>query len=134
LTRRDRLRVLLAFGFIAAGLLHLISPQLYRPIMPAYLPAHDLLIAISGFAEIAGGIGLLVPGLRRFAGWGLLLLLLAVFPANVEMLRLYRSRGVVWWGEALLWLRLPFQFVLAWWVLRAAQGVARRTEAPVHGD
>ncbi|MEO8140227.1 MAG: DoxX family protein [Gemmatimonadota bacterium] len=134
MTRRDRLRVLLACGFIAAGLLHLISPRLYRPIMPAYLPAHDLLIAISGVAEIAGGIGLLVPGLRRFAGWGLLLLLLAVFPANVEMLRLYRSRGVVWWGEALLWLRLPFQLVLAWWVRQAAQERAVRAEAPVYGD
>ena len=134
MTRRDRLRVLLAFGFIAAGLLHLISPRLYRPIMPAYLPAHDLLIAISGCAEIAGGIGLLVPRVRRYAGWGLLLLLLAVFPANVEMLRLYRSRGVVWWGEALLWLRLAFQFVLARWVLQAAQGRTTPPDTPVHGD
>ena len=132
MTRRDRLRVLLAVGFIAAGLLHLVAPRLYRPIMPTYLPAHDLLIAISGVAEIAGGIGLLVPGLRRFAGWGLLLLLLAVFPANVEMLRLYRSRGVVWWGEALLWLRLPFQFVLAWWVLQAAKGRDSRAQSSDH--
>ncbi len=87
--------------------------------MPDYLPAHDLLIAISGAAEVAGGIGLLVPSLRRAAGYGLIVLLVAVFPANVEMLLDDRARGVPWWQEVTLWARLPFQFVLIWWIARA---------------
>jgi uncharacterized membrane protein len=89
--------------------------------MPPYLPAPDVLIAISGVAEILGGVGLLVPKVRAAAGVGLVVLLLAVLPANVEMLQLYRARGVVWWGEVLLWLRLPLQFVLIRWVWRLSR-------------
>jgi uncharacterized membrane protein len=113
-------RAALALLFMAAGIVHLVQPALYRPIMPPYLPAHDWLILISGWAEILGGTGLLVPATRRLAGWGLMALLLAVFPANLEMLWLYRERGMVWWGELLLWLRLPLQALLLWWVWRAA--------------
>jgi uncharacterized membrane protein len=97
--------------------------------MPEYLPAHDLLIAVSGVAEIAGGIGLLIPSLRRAAGWGLIALLLAVFPANVEMLLDDRARGVPWWQELTLWLRLPFQGLLIWWVVRASLGERTTAEA-----
>ena len=128
--RRDRLRVILAIFFIGSGLLHLVAPERYRGIMPSYLPAPDLLIAVSGFAEILGGIGLLVPRARRFAGWGLVLLLVAVLPANVEMLRVYRVRGVAWWGEVLLWARLPLQFVLALLVVRAMHEAAPTPPAP----
>ena len=126
MTRRDRWRVALALFFISTGILHLIVPGRYRAIMPPYLPAPALLVAVSGLAEILGGCGLLVPRVRRVAGWGLVLLLVAVFPANVEMLRLYTSRGVVWWGEALLWARLPFQLVLIWWVVRAMRDAPPR--------
>jgi uncharacterized membrane protein len=121
---RPWLRAILALLFITSGVLHLILPGPYRGIMPSYLPAPALLVSISGVAEIAGGVGLLWPATRRAAGWGLLLLLLAVFPANVEMLRLYKARGVSGLGESLLWLRLPLQALLMWGVWRVSR---RRT-------
>lgn len=94
--------------------------------MPPSLPAPDALILLSGVAEVLGGTGLLVPRRRRAAGLGLMLLLVAVFPANVEMLRLYRARGVPWWGEALLWARLPLQGLLIWAVWRVSRRTAVR--------
>ena len=132
-------RILLAGIFAGAGVLHIARPGLYRPIMPSVLPAHDALILVSGLAQLAGAIGLLIPRTRRAAAVGLVLLLLAVFPANVEMLRLYRARNVVWWAELLLWLRLPLQALLIWWAwwagsltwraASAALGVGRETNA-----
>ncbi len=89
-------------------------------IMPPYLPWQLELVYLSGVAEIVGGVGLLIPRFRRAAGWGLLLLLIAVYPANIHMLvndiylpDMPRER----W---LLWLRLPMQFVFAAWVLWSA--------------
>lgn len=108
----------LALIFVVGGVTHLVNPGLYRPVMPSWLPAHDALILISGIAEIAGGVGLLIPRTRRAAGLELILLLVAVFPANIEMLRVYRAQGVPWWGEMLLWLRLPLQPLLIWWTWR----------------
>lgn len=118
--------VALAALFIGAGLLHLYNPALYRPVMPQWLPAHDLLILLSGVAQILGGAGLLVRYTRTAAGIGLILLLIAVFPANVEMLRSAHQMGAESWTLALLWLRLPLQPLLAWWVWRAA--VRRRND------
>lgn len=117
----------MALFFVVAGVRHLLVPAAYRGIMPPWLPAPDLLVAISGWAEIAGGAGLLFAFARRTAGWGLLLLLVMVFPANVEMLIQYRGRGIAWWGEVLLWLRLPFQVVLMWAVWKV-MGPPRMTE------
>ena len=119
-------RILYGVLFIAAGLLHFVIPAQYRAVMPPYLPAPAALVALSGLAEIAGGAGLLIPRWRQAAGVGLILLLLAVFPANVEMLRQYRARGASAPVEALLWLRLPFQGVLIWWAWR----FSRPTPAP----
>ncbi|MGI4870577.1 MAG: DoxX family protein [Janthinobacterium lividum] len=102
---------LLALLFTAAGILHFVSPQFYLRIMPPYLPAPRLLVQLSGAAELAGGLGLLLPATRRLAGWGLLLLLLAVFPANVYTVQLHLA---AWWA----WARLPLQPLLMWWVWR----------------
>lgn len=109
---------LLAVIFVVGGTLHFVMPARYISIMPAWLPAHGTIVALSGVAEIAGGIGLLVRRTRRAAGIGLILLLIAVLPANVEMLREARAAGVAPWAETLLWLRLPLQLLLAWWVWR----------------
>lgn len=109
---------LLAAIFIFGGTLHFLIPGRYTSIMPAWLPAHGALVALSGGVEIAGGIGLLVRRTRRAAGIGLILLLIAVLPANVEMLRDARSADVAAWAEVLLWIRLPFQLLLAWWIWR----------------
>ena len=115
--------VILSSIFILGGVLHLVRPEIYRPVMPVWLPAHDAMILVSGIAEILGGVGLLVRRTRRAAAMGLILLLIAVFPANIEMLRIYQARGVAWWAEALLWIRLPLQAVLIWGTWKIGAGV-----------
>ena len=109
-------RLLLAVSFILAGANHFISPQIYLSIMPPYLPAPLTLVYLSGFFEVLGGIGVLVPRFRRTAGWGLIALLIAVFPANLYMAMAsepFVARGVPLWA---LYLRLPLQLVLIAWV------------------
>lgn len=106
-------RSLCALFFVAAGVAHFINPQFYLAMMPAWIPAHGLMVQLSGVAEILGGIGLLMPRLRKTAGFGLILLLVAVFPANVQMLLNARASGS---PELLLWARLPLQIVFIWWV------------------
>lgn len=106
-------RVLMAVLYIAAGLAHFVATRLYSSIVPDYLPAHRELVLLSGAAEIAGGLGLLLPQTRRAAAWGLILLLLAVFPANLWMAQHPgRFPGIPLWA---LWLRLPLQLPLIGW-------------------
>ena len=122
-------RWLLATFFIAAGANHFRDPAFYLPTIPSWLPLHQELVDVSGVAEIVGGIAALVPATRRAAGWGLIALLIAVFPANVNTALDHaqfpdRSPLVEW----LLWLRLPVQAVLVawvWWTL-----LARAPESP----
>jgi uncharacterized membrane protein len=98
--------------FIVAGSLHFLFPAPYLRIMPPVLPWPKALIAISGAAEILGGLGLLTSQWRRSAAWGLVLLLLAVFPANIYM-AVAHVRFPGWLGQPWFqWLRLPLQFVL----------------------
>jgi uncharacterized membrane protein len=121
MTRSEAGRAGFGALFVLAGALHFAIPDYYRAVVPGYLPAPAALVAVSGVAEIAGGLGLLLPRWRRAAGVGLILLLLAVLPANVEMLRQGRARGVSALLEALLWLRLPFQAVLMWCAWRLSR-------------
>lgn len=110
---------LLAALFITTGTLHFLHAQFFASIVPPWLPAHRFLVALSGAAEIAGGVGLIFPRTRRYAGVGLIVLLIAVFPANVEMAmhpQMYASTAS---PGALLW-RLPLQAVAIAWVWYAA--------------
>lgn len=108
-------RSLLGVAFVVAGVNHFRSPEMYLAMMPPWLPAHELLNTISGGAEIAGGLGLLIPRTRRLAAIGLIVLLVAVFPANLHV----AFNG--WPGtdtpQWLLFARLPFQLVLIAWVI-----------------
>lgn len=115
MSARGILRGVLAVFFIAAGLNHFRNPAIYLGMMPPWLPAPELMGQISGGAEILGGLGLLVPAARRLAGWGLVALLVAIFPANLHVAMQGNMPGldVPAWG---LWLRLPFQLVFLWWV------------------
>ncbi len=106
------LRIILALIFIAAGMLHFLKPAPYIAIMPPWLPAHALLVQLSGVAELIGGIGLLLERTRRTAGIGLIVLLVMILPANVQMLLNYQARGAPSGEITLLWLRLPLQFLL----------------------
>jgi uncharacterized membrane protein len=117
-------RTVLAALFAFAGTLHFIVPGQYEAIMPPWLPLHRELVYLSGALMIAGGIGLLVPRTRRAAGIGLILLLIAVLPANVQMLLDARAAGASTGWQALLLLRLPLQLVViawVWWVWRASR-------------
>lgn len=100
--------------FIAAGTNHFIVPSPYLSMMPAWLPSPLLLVQISGVAEILGGAGLLISPVRRWAAWGLILLLIAVFPANFNVaLNGWPGVNLPGW---ILWVRLPLQLVLIWCV------------------
>jgi len=111
-------RAVLAVLFVGAGVLHFVRPRPFVAIVPPGLPEPEALVAVSGAAEIAGGLGLLVPGLRRWAGWGLVALLVAVFPANVHM-AIAREQVAPALPAWALWARLPLQGVLVAWVLSA---------------
>jgi uncharacterized membrane protein len=109
---------LLAAFFLAAGIYHFINPDLYLQMMPSWLPWPAGLVALSGAAEILGGIALLMPATRRVAGWWLIALLVAVFPANIHVaLHGFPALKAPPW---VLWARLPFQAVLIAWIYWAA--------------
>jgi uncharacterized membrane protein len=105
---------------VVAGALHFYAPGTYERIMPPYLPLHRELVYLSGALEILGGLGMLSERTRPVAGIGLILLLLAVWLANLQMLLDARAADKPSWWIALLWARLPLQIVLIWWVWRAS--------------
>ena len=114
-------RTLLGLVFVVAGALHFVSPESYERIMPSYLPLHRELVYLSGALEILGGLGLFPEPTRAAAGVGLILLLLAVWPANLQMLLDARAADKPTWWVALLWMRMPLQILLAVWVWRISR-------------
>ena len=130
---RTALRWLLTVLMVLAGTNHFLDPAVYVAMMPAWLPRPLELVYVSGVFEILGGLGLIFPPTRRLAGWGLIALFIAVFPANLNMaindLPL-GGRPVPSWA---LWARLPLQIVLivwAWWVSRTAPAARAPSAAP----
>ena len=124
---------IMAPGYFIAGILHFVVPQLYVQIVPPIFPAALALVYLSGLAEIAVGIGLLIPQTRQYAAWATIALLVAIFPANVYM----AIQGVVIEGvsgggdpsELVRWGRLPLQGVLilwAYWYTRTPTESAER--------
>jgi uncharacterized membrane protein len=129
-------RILLALLFLAAGTLHLLHPEVFMQIMPPWIPGPMACVIISGIAELAGGIGLLVPAreVRRAAGWGLLALLVAVFPANVYMATAHIRVNGFPSHDWMSWARLPLQLLIMLWVSRVtsiwpAEGEGKQTVA-----
>jgi uncharacterized membrane protein len=106
-----------AIFYVAAGTLHFLKPEPYLRIMPPYIPWHLAMVRISGGFEILGGLGLLVPPVRRAAAWGLVLLLIAVFPANIYMATNPIDASAASIAPILRWGRLPLQLLLVWWLL-----------------
>jgi uncharacterized membrane protein len=121
------IRLLLAALFLFAGTVHLVDPRLFLPVMPPAIPLPLLCIEVSGVFELLGGIGLLIPERRIevLTGWGLTLLLVAVFPANIYMavdhIKVHGIPSQPW----IAWARLPLQplFIFAvLWVTRIWPG------------
>ncbi|MEI7584099.1 DoxX family protein [Runella sp.] len=102
----------LAGLLIAAGILHLVKPKLYKRMMPPRIPAPQFSIFISGVFEIVFGAGLLFVQTRSWSAWGTILLFIAIFPANVYMFTSGRFSRI---PKLLLILRLPLQLALIWW-------------------
>jgi uncharacterized membrane protein len=126
-TRRPYVQYLgpavLAALFVGAGTVHFVRPQLFDGLVPAWaapgiFPTARSVTLLSGAAEVAGGLGMLFPATRPYARWGLALLLIAVFPANLSMAQQPEKYGLPAWA---LWARLPLQPLLIWWVLKAGQ-------------
>lgn len=99
--------------YILAGIMHFVKPKFYLKIIPPYLPWHKAMNYISGAAEIILGIALFIPTYSTWAAWGIIALLIAVFPANIYHLTSAKpGRGLPIW---LLYVRLPFQVIFIWW-------------------
>jgi uncharacterized membrane protein len=115
-----RSRLLLAVAFIGAGINHFVMPATYERIVPPSMKrSARSLIVVSGIAEIAGGLGVLLPWTRRSAGLGLIALLAAVFPANLHMARAPEDfRKIPRWA---LYARLPLQPLMMWWAWTATR-------------
>ncbi|HEX2485798.1 MAG TPA: hypothetical protein VHQ66_10880 [Myxococcota bacterium] len=118
---------LLALFFVAAGVTHFTNPEFFVAIVPPALPAPLTLVYVSGVFEILGGLAVLWPATRAAAGVGLVLLLLAVYPANLYMAfapERFVAQGTPLWA---LYARLPVQFVFiawAWWATRGDAAAA----------
>jgi len=104
--------------FLAAGTAHFTSPSGFRAIVPPALGHEAELVAISGIAELAGGLGLLIPATRRPAAYGLIALALAVWPANIYM-ALAADRFATVAPAWVLWARVPLQIPLILWLISA---------------
>ena len=105
-----------AVFYTAAGFLHFLRPAMYMKIMPPYVPWHGAMVYLSGAAEIAGGLGLLIPMVRRAAAIGLIALLIAVFPANIYMATNPVEAGAGGLPPVALWGRLLLQPLFIWWL------------------
>jgi uncharacterized membrane protein len=104
---------LMAFLYIIAGLNHFRKPGMYIRIIPPAFKNPNLINTLSGAAEILLGILLLLPVTKKIAAWGIIALLIAIFPANLYMLQDKKaSFGLPKW---ILFLRLPLQIVLIYW-------------------
>lgn len=99
--------------FVLTGISHFINPAVFLKMMPRPFPYPLLMVYISGALEIMLGIFLCFTQLRQAAAWGIIALLFAVFPANVFMALHADEWGIAKW---ILYLRLPLQFVLIYWV------------------
>lgn len=105
---------LMAAFYGAAGLNHFLNPGFYLKVMPPYLPAPEVLNALSGAIEVALAMLLLIPRTRRLASWGVIALLIAIFPVHIYM---WQARDSVFadYDRTVLLLRMPFQLVFVAW-------------------
>ena len=103
---------LMGFLYVLAGANHFINPAFYLKMLDGFLPYGDLLNVMSGGAEIILGIAVCFLRTRKLAAYGIILLLIAVFPANIYMAVHHEAWNLSALG---LYLRLPVQFLLIWW-------------------
>jgi uncharacterized membrane protein len=118
--KREKISLyIMAAFYVIAGANHFINPLFYKKIMPPWLPCHYSLIYISGVCEIVFGSLLLPKQTRKPAAWGIIVLLVAVFPANIQMMLNYWHQQSPYLWIAIL--RLPLQVLLIWWAYQFAR-------------
>lgn len=108
----------MAIAYMYIGIRHFYDPDFFVAIVPSYLPYPLELVYISGFFEVLFGLLLLIPKYRFYAGWGLILLLMAVFPANIYLVQSAEAQEVLGVSKEFAIARLPFQLIfiaLAYW-------------------
>ena len=105
-------KFVLAIFLIGAGITHFVNPAFFLKIMPPYLPLHKELVLVSGIFEVLLGVLLLVPAYSRWAAWGIVALLIAVFPANLYV---FQHQELIPASPLVHLLRLPLQGVLILW-------------------
>ncbi|HEY9637479.1 MAG TPA: hypothetical protein V6D14_29045 [Coleofasciculaceae cyanobacterium] len=138
---KEIFRVILSVAIIVVGITHFVKPEEYASIVPPQFGDRFAMVYISGFFEILGGIGLLIPFVSVAAAWGLIALFIAVFPANIyQAIHSIPIAGIPH-HPLLYWFRLPFQAVFiawAWWYTRkpeeqpGASSVASQLESSVN--
>ena len=128
---RATTRYALSAFFGAVGIAHFTSTETLERIMPPYIPFHRELVLASGVAEIAGALGFAFgrEEVRRWSGLWLIALLLAVFPANVQMALHPDDYPEVWGGKTTLLVRLPLQFLLIAIVLYAMKSDTQTSDS-----
>jgi len=121
MTVRPIARLLLVAAYLAAGVLHILMPGPFLGILPPWVPFPTIVILLTGLAEIAGAVGLMIPRLRRAAGIGLAAYAVCVFPANIQ--HAISDLGLA--DPQLGWSyhrpRLMLQPVIVWWALWAGE-------------
>lgn len=109
----------MGFSYISVGVLHFINPSFFLAIMPPFLPFHLELVYLSGFCEILLGSTLMIEKYRKVAAWSLILLLIAVYPANIYLAYDENAQQALEISSFMAsWVRLPLQFVfigIAYW-------------------
>jgi uncharacterized membrane protein len=129
---KGTLRWMLSLFMIAGGINHFVSTELYVAMMPQQLPWPVALVYLSGGFEILGGAGLSARVTRRMAAWGLVALLIAVFPANINMAIHTLPLGSYQLPPWALWARLPLQAIFiawAWWYTHGDSGSSGQSSA-----
>ena len=116
----DNARIATGLTFIFTGATHFLMPDKYLEMMPPFVPFPLFTVYASGVLEILGGLGLILPLTKRLASYGLIALLLAVFPANIYVALNNVQLGGFMNYAIYQWLRLPMQLVLMWWIWRTA--------------
>jgi len=120
-------KYLLAVFMVGAGTLHFVRPEFYLKIMPPFLPFHDELVFLSGLFEVVLGLLLLVPRCSQLSAWGIIALLIAVFPANIY---LFQNQELFPAPPLLHMLRLPFQGVFVLWAFWHTRSTMNEPDNP----
>ena len=118
------LKWVLGIVFVLAGINHFLNPDFYLKIMPTYLCCHLFLVYLSGVFEIGLGALLLLPKFSRLAAWGLIALLIAIFPANIYMAMNTELFPEI--SSLLIWFRLPLQFLLIAWAYWLTKSLVKK--------